>query len=51
MMAARYDGRVDLVEITGLRNPCLQLDRFQPGLLAAVLGGTSRGGSCERRVS
>ncbi len=26
-----------LVEITGLRNPCLQLDRFQPGLMAAVL--------------
>jgi len=26
-----------LVEITGLRNPCSQLDRFQPGLMAAVL--------------
>jgi MOSC domain-containing protein YiiM len=26
-----------IVEITGLRNPCVQLDRFMPGLLAAVL--------------
>ncbi len=26
-----------VVEITGLRNPCVQLDRFQPGLMDAVL--------------
>lgn len=26
-----------MVEITGLRNPCAQLDDFQPGLMAAVL--------------
>jgi MOSC domain-containing protein YiiM len=26
-----------VVEVTGLRNPCFQLDRFQPGLMAAVL--------------
>ena len=26
-----------VVEITGLRNPCIQLDRFRPGLMAAVL--------------
>lgn len=26
-----------VVEVTGLRNPCLQLDRFQPGLMAALL--------------
>ena len=26
-----------VVEITGLRNPCSQLDRFRPGLMAAVL--------------
>jgi MOSC domain-containing protein YiiM len=25
------------VEITGLRNPCIQMDRFQPGLMAATL--------------
>ncbi len=25
------------LEVTGLRNPCAQIDRFQPGLLAAVL--------------
>lgn len=26
-----------VLEVTGLRNPCRQLDAFQPGLLAAVL--------------
>jgi MOSC domain-containing protein YiiM len=30
-------GRQAEVELTGLRNPCLQLDRFADGLLAAVL--------------
>jgi MOSC domain-containing protein YiiM len=25
------------VEVTGLRNPCLQIDRYSPGLLAEVL--------------
>jgi MOSC domain-containing protein YiiM len=27
-----------VLEVTGLRNPCAQIDAFQPGLLAAVLG-------------
>jgi MOSC domain-containing protein YiiM len=27
-----------VLEVTGLRNPCAQIERFQPGLLAAVLG-------------
>jgi MOSC domain-containing protein YiiM len=31
------------VRITGLRNPCAQLDGFQPGLMAAVLGRTPEG--------
>jgi MOSC domain-containing protein YiiM len=31
------------VEITGLRNPCSQLDRFQPGLMAAVLDRDAQG--------
>jgi len=26
-----------VVEVTGLRNPCVQLDRFQDGLMEAVL--------------
>ncbi len=25
------------VQVTGLRNPCVQLDRFKPGLMAATL--------------
>ena len=32
-----------VVELTGLRNPCAQLDSFQPGLMAAVLGRTPEG--------
>ena len=30
-------GPAAVVQVTGLRNPCRQLDRFQPGLTAAVL--------------
>jgi MOSC domain-containing protein YiiM len=30
-------GATAVVEVTGLRNPCAQLDQFQPGLMAAVL--------------
>lgn len=31
-------GDAAVVEVTGLRNPCVQLDRFQDGLMAATLG-------------
>jgi MOSC domain-containing protein YiiM len=31
------------VALTGLRNPCVQLNRFQPGLMAAVLGRDAAG--------
>lgn len=31
------------VEITGLRNPCRQLDDFRPGLMAALLGRAGDG--------
>jgi MOSC domain-containing protein YiiM len=31
-------GSEAVVEVTGLRNPCSQLDNFKPGLMAAVLG-------------
>ena len=33
-----------VVEVTGLRNPCAQLEGFQPGLMAAVLGRAADGG-------
>ncbi len=36
-------GAEALVEITGLRNPCAQIDAFQPGLLKAVLGRDENG--------
>ena len=32
-----------VVELTGLRNPCVQIDRFRPGLLAAVVGHDDTG--------
>ncbi len=31
------------VELTGLRNPCAQIENFMPGLLAAVLGRDEQG--------
>jgi MOSC domain-containing protein YiiM len=31
------------VQVTGLRNPCSQIDRFQPGLMAAVLDRDAQG--------
>ncbi len=31
-------GQKVVLEVTGLRNPCAQIERFQSGLLAAVLG-------------
>ena len=30
-------GNQVVLEVTGLRNPCAQIERFRPGLLAAVL--------------
>lgn len=36
-------GETAVVEITGLRNPCTQLDSFQPGLMQAVLGRDTAG--------
>lgn len=30
-------GEQAVLEVTGLRNPCAQIERFRPGLLAAVL--------------
>jgi MOSC domain-containing protein YiiM len=33
-----------LVELTGLRNPCSQIDKFQQGLTAAVLDRDPKGG-------
>ena len=36
-------GNQAIVEVTGLRNPCSQLDGFLPGLTAAVLGHDAEG--------
>lgn len=36
-------GDAAVVEVTGLRNPCVQLDRFQEGLTAATLDRDENG--------
>jgi MOSC domain-containing protein YiiM len=36
-------GAAVVVEITGLRNPCLQLNKIQPGLMEATLGRDPEG--------
>jgi MOSC domain-containing protein len=36
-------GRSAIVQVTGLRNPCWQLDGIQPGLMAAVLSRDGQG--------
>lgn len=36
-------GASAVVEITGLREPCSQMDRFQPGLMKAVLDRDAQG--------
>jgi MOSC domain-containing protein YiiM len=37
-------GPAAVVRITGLRNPCSQIDKFQRGLMAATLGRDATGG-------
>ncbi len=37
-------GSAAVVEVTGLRNPCAQLDTYQQGLMAAVLDRDAEGG-------
>jgi hypothetical protein len=32
-----------VIEVTGLRNPCVQIDRFKPGLMKAVLDQNEAG--------
>jgi MOSC domain-containing protein YiiM len=36
-------GDMAIVEVTGLRNPCAQLDRIQPGLMGATLERSADG--------
>lgn len=37
-------GQTAVVEVTGLRNPCVQLERILPGLMAATLAHDENGG-------
>lgn len=41
--ARLHIGDAAIVEVTGLRNPCVQIDRFQKGLLPAMLGRDEAG--------
>jgi MOSC domain-containing protein YiiM len=36
-------GATAVLEVTGLRNPCVQIDRFQKGMMAAVLDRDAAG--------
>lgn len=36
-------GPAAVLELTGLRNPCKQIDAFKPGLMSAVLGRAADG--------
>src|SRR6185312_9466692 len=36
-------GTTAILEITGLRNPCVQMNTFQPGLMSAVLDRDAEG--------
>lgn len=42
-------GETVVLEVTGLRNPCAQIERFQPGLLAAVVS-VDRNGDVVRKA-
>ncbi|MBR0653745.1 MOSC domain-containing protein [Plastoroseomonas arctica] len=37
-------GETAVVRVTGLRNPCRQLDKYRPGLMASMLGRDADGG-------
>ncbi len=41
-------GASAVVRVTGLRNPCAQIDNFKPGLLKAVVGRGDDGASVRR---
>jgi MOSC domain-containing protein YiiM len=41
--ARLHIGSQAVVEVTGLRNPCIQIDRFRPGMLSAVVGRDEAG--------
>jgi MOSC domain-containing protein YiiM len=41
--ARLHIGTDAVIEVTGLRNPCIQLDKFQPGLMQATLGRDDAG--------
>lgn len=41
--ARLHIGRAAVVGVTGLRDPCRQLNDYQPGLMAAVLGRDEQG--------
>lgn len=41
-------GEEAVVRVTGLRNPCLQIDNFQEGLLKMVVGRDEAGGIVRR---
>lgn len=41
-------GAEAIIEVTGLRNPCVKIDRFEPGLLKQVVGRDEHGRTVQR---
>ncbi|RDI57761.1 MOSC domain-containing protein [Microvirga subterranea] len=41
--ARLHIGDAATIEVTGLRNPCVQIDRFRKGMMKAVLGRDAQG--------
>ena len=41
--ALLHIGSTSVVSVTGLRDPCRQMNNYQPGLMAAVLGRDEQG--------
>lgn len=37
-----------VIEVTGLRNPCVQIDRFEPGLLKQLVGTDADGNTVRK---
>lgn len=37
-----------VIEVTGLRNPCVQIDRFEPGLMKQLVGTDAEGNTVRK---
>jgi MOSC domain-containing protein YiiM len=45
-----FIGDTAVIRVTGLRNPCVQIDQFQPGLLSKVVSRDEHGGLIRKAI-